>query len=218
VHAFLGAAPIPAIATLAAPVRTRIAREVAEALQAYVDGDGLASVDANVAVAYRQHTSRRLAELGLGAGCYRMADCHPHAPVQGNGYQESGAVLPHLNDRSSSGCAVIKRAAVSKALWPTGCSGFAPGLGSFPDAEKHSSHHREVAELHEEDCRHCQHRFGPVPCGVNAGHQPGAPNRQLCQYPDPGAVGLAPQQPAVDFEAVDLNAVVSDGVGDIDTH
>ena len=59
-HAFLGAAPIPAIATLAAPVRTRIAREVAEALQAYVDGDGLASVDANVAVAYRQHTSRRL--------------------------------------------------------------------------------------------------------------------------------------------------------------
>jgi SAM-dependent methyltransferase len=53
-HAFLGAAPIPAIATLAAPVRTRIAREVAEALRDYGDGDGLAfPVDAIVAVAYR---------------------------------------------------------------------------------------------------------------------------------------------------------------------
>lgn len=53
-RAFLGAAPVPGIATLAPAVQGRIAEEVAEALHAYLDGDGLAfPVAANIALASR---------------------------------------------------------------------------------------------------------------------------------------------------------------------
>lgn len=54
VQAFLGAAPIPGIATLESSVRDLLAGEVVGALQAYVDGHGLSfPTSANLAVARR---------------------------------------------------------------------------------------------------------------------------------------------------------------------
>jgi hypothetical protein len=54
VQAFLGAAPVPGIATLEAPVHDRITQEVVQALQPRVDADGLAfPIDAHVALARR---------------------------------------------------------------------------------------------------------------------------------------------------------------------
>lgn len=75
------------------------------------------------------------------------------------------------------------------------------GLGPFLDPAQHSSHHRVVAELHQQ---HRDERSGapPIVEGVQSADQPGPPTGQRNQPPGPAAGPAPPQQPSRLGEAV----------------
>ena len=75
-------------------------------------------------------------------------------------------------------------------------------LGSVFDAAQHPPYHREIAELHEDDTERGHGGMPPVVGGMDASHQACARALGL-QVPDPGAVGLGPQQPPVLLETRD---------------
>jgi hypothetical protein len=78
------------------------------------------------------------------------------------------------------------------------------GFRAVADAEQHAAHHREVAELIEDNREQRDRGVAPVEVDAQPGHQPGPVRRECDEGPRPSAQRLMSQQPAVLLEPGNL--------------